>query len=354
MGLYVTVQTGLNCYDYTGENIMAKSCNQKEKILYLMRLFLEETDAEHPLTRRQLEEKLADYGIQTERKSLYSDMETLKRFGMDIAYRKERPEGYYLAGHEFELAELKLLVDAVQSSRFITEKKSNSLIRKIEGLASRHEAKQLQRQVVVTNRIKAMNESIYYNIDKLHVAIASNQQILFRYFEWTIDKNIRLKKGGSPYQVSPWALTWDDENYYLIGFDMDAGMLKHFRVDKMLEIELLEEPRAGREEFSRFDLAHYAKKTFGMFGGEEETLRIRFHNKYIGVVIDRFGKDVSVRPDGEQHFIARVAVAVSEPFFGWLTGLGKNVKILSPAHVADAYLNLLREITESYDNGEQK
>ena len=324
---------------------MAKSCNQKEKILYLMRLFLEETDAEHPLTRRQLEEKLADYGIQTERKSLYSDMETLKRFGMDIAYRKERPEGYYLAGHEFELAELKLLVDAVQSSRFITEKKSNSLIRKIEGLASRHEAKQLQRQVVVTNRIKAMNESIYYNIDKLHVAIASNQQILFRYFEWTIDKNIRLKKGGSPYQVSPWALTWDDENYYLIGFDMDA---------KMLEIELLEEPRAGREEFSRFDLAHYAKKTFGMFGGEEETLRIRFHNKYIGVVIDRFGKDVSVRPDGEQHFIARVAVAVSEPFFGWLTGLGKNVKILSPAHVADAYLNLLREITESYDNGEQK
>ena len=163
--------------------------------------------------------------------------------------------------------------------------------------------------------IKAMNESIYYNIDKLHAAIASNQQILFKYFEWTIDKTIRLKKDGSPYQVSPWALTWDDENYYLIGFDMDAGMLKHFRVDKMLEIELLEEPRSGREEFGRFDLAHYAKKTFGMFGGEEETLRIRFHNKYIGVVIDRFGKDVSVRPDGEQHFIARVEVAVSEDVY---------------------------------------
>lgn len=329
---------------------MAKSYNQKEKILCLMRLFRAETDEDHPLSRKQLEEKLMDYGIRTERKSLYSDIETLKRFGMDISYRKERPEGYFLAAHEFELPELKLLVDAVQSSRFITEKKSSSLIHKIESLASRHEAKQLQRQVVVTNRIKAMNESIYYNVDKLHAAIGSNQQILFHYFEWTVEKSIRLKKNGEHYQVSPWALTWDDENYYLIGFDMDAGILKHFRVDKMLDIEMLDEKRSGQEEFSRFDLAHYAKKTFGMFGGEEETLRIRFHNRYIGVVIDRFGKDVSVRPAGDSYFIARTAVAVSEPFFGWLTGLGKDVKILSPAHVADAFLEFLKDVMDVYDN----
>lgn len=332
---------------------MARSCNQKEKILFLMKLFQEETDAVHPLSRKQLEEKLMEYGIQTERKSLYHDIETLKKFGLDIAYKKERPEGYYLASHKFELAELKLLVDAVQSSRFITERKSNSLIRKIESMASRYEAKQLQRQVVVADRIKAMNESIYYNVDKIHAAIALNQQILFRYFEWTTEKTIRLKKGGNPYQVSPWALTWDDENYYLIGFDVDAGILKHFRVDKMLDIEMLEEPRVGKEEFGRFDLAHYTKKTFGMFGGEEETLRIRFHNKYIGVVIDRFGKDVSVRPDGEDCFAARVDVAVSEQFFGWLTGLGKGVKILSPVYVADMYLDFLKEITNVYDSGEQ-
>lgn len=332
---------------------MARSCNQKEKILFLMKLFYEETDAVHPLSRKQLEEKLMEYGIQTERKSLYNDIETLKKFGMDIAYKKERPEGYYLTSHKFELAELKLLVDAVQSSRFITERKSNSLIRKIESMTSRYEAKQLQRQVVVADRIKAMNESIYYNVDKIHAAIALNQQILFRYFEWTTEKTTRLKKGGNPYQVSPWALTWDDENYYLIGFDVDAGILKHFRVDKMLDIEMLEEPRVGKEEFGRFDLAHYTKKTFGMFGGEEETLRIRFHNKYIGVVIDRFGKDVSVRPDGEDCFAARVDVAVSEQFFGWLTGLGKGVKILSPVYVADMYLDFLKEITNVYDSGEQ-
>lgn len=331
---------------------MARSSNQKEKILFLMRLFHEETDAVHPLSRKQLEEKLLEYGIQAERKSLYNDIETLKKFGMDIAYRKERPEGYFLQSHEFELAELKLLVDAVQSSRFITESKSNSLIRKIESMASKYEAKQLQRQVVVANRIKAMNESIYYNIDKIYASIASNQQILFRYFEWTIEKTTRLKKGGEPYQVSPWALTWDDENYYLIGYDVDAGILKHFRVDKMLDIETLGEPRVGKEEFGRFDLAHYTKKTFGMFGGEEETLRIRFHNKYIGVVIDRFGKDVSVRPDGEESFTARVDVAVSGQFFGWLTGLGKDVRILSPVYVADMYLDFLKEITGAYDSGE--
>lgn len=331
---------------------MARSSNQKEKILFLMRLFHEETDAMHPLSRKQLEEKLLEYGIQAERKSLYNDIETLKKFGMDIAYRKERPEGYFLQSHEFELAELKLLVDAVQSSRFITESKSNSLIRKIESMASKYEAKQLQRQVVVANRIKAMNESIYYNIDKIYASIASNQQILFRYFEWTIEKTTRLKKGGEPYQVSPWALTWDDENYYLIGYDVDAGILKHFRVDKMLDIETLGEPRVGKEEFGRFDLAHYTKKTFGMFGGEEETLRIRFHNKYIGVVIDRFGKDVSVRPDGEESFTARVDVAVSGPFFGWLAGLGKDVRILSPVYVADMYLDFLKEITGAYDSGE--
>lgn len=331
---------------------MARSSNQKEKILFLMRLFREETDAMHPLSRKQLEEKLLEYGIQAERKSLYNDIETLKKFGMDIAYRKERPEGYFLQSHEFELAELKLLVDAVQSSRFITESKSNSLIRKIESMASKYEAKQLQRQVVVANRIKAMNESIYYNIDKIYASIASNQQILFRYFEWTIEKTTRLKKGGEPYQVSPWALTWDDENYYLIGYDVGAGILKHFRVDKMLDIETLGEPRVGKEEFGRFDLAHYTKKTFGMFGGEEETLRIRFHNKYIGVVIDRFGKDVSVRPDGEESFTARVDVAVSGQFFGWLTGLGKDVRILSPVYVADMYLDFLKEITGAYDSGE--
>ena len=322
----------------TGEYHMAKTSNQKAKILYLMELFQEETDEEHPLSRRELEQKLADIGIHT-----------LKNFGMDIAYRKEQPEGYYLAEREFELPELKLLVDAVQSSRFITQKKSDALIKKIEKLTDRHEARKLQRQVVVADRIKAMNESIYYNVDKLHAAIAEDRQILFRYFEWTVSKEIRLKKGGENYQVSPWALTWDNENYYLIGYDVEAGILKHFRVDKMLHIGLLDIKREGREEFSRFDLARYTRQTFGMFGGNEQTLRLRFHNKYVGVVIDRFGKNVPLRPDGEEHFIARVSVAVSEQFFGWLTGLGRDAQILSPEAVVKEYAELLKDLLKMHE-----
>ena len=329
---------------------MAKSSNQKAKILYLMQLFLEETDEEHPISRKGLEEKLADLGIHAERKSLYNDIETLKNFGMDISYRKEHPEGYYLAEREFELPELKLLVDAVQSSRFITQKKSDSLIRKIERLTSRYEARKLQRQVVVADRIKAMNESIYYNVDKIHSAIALNRQIIFRYFEWTVSKEIRLKKGGENYHVSPWALTWDSENYYLIGYDTDARIIKHFRVDKMLHIEITGQERDGRDEFSRFDLARYTRQTFGMFGGNEQTVRVRFHSRFVGVVIDRFGKNVPLRPDGDEHFIARVEIAVSEQFFGWITGLGRDVQILSPQSVVDEYRSLLEDLGRTYKN----
>lgn len=329
--------------------VMAKSRNQKEKLLYLMQMFLEETDEEHPISRKGLEERLEEQGIHAERKTLYSDIETLKNFGMDVLYRKEQPEGYYLAHREFELAELKLLVDAVQSSRFITQKKSDVLIRKIEKLTSRYEARKLQRQVVVADRIKAMNESIYYNVDKLHTAVVLNQQIEFRYFEWTVAREMRMKKGGENYCVSPWALTWDNENYYLIGYDTEAGIIKHFRVDKMLDIVLTGKERAGRDEFSKFDLARYTKRTFGMFGGKEETVRIRFHNRFVGVVIDRFGKDVPLHPDGREHFIARVEVAVSEQFFGWITGLGRDVQIISPQSVVDKYRGLLADLGEMYE-----
>ena len=302
---------------------MARSPYQKLKPLYIMNYLLQNSDEEHPVTIKQIVEYLGAQGISAERKSIYDDIEALRFYGLDIIHVDAgRFQGYYVAQRNFELPELKLLVDSVQSSKFITHKKTMTLIRKIEKLTSRYEARKLQRQVVVADRIKAMNESIYYNVDKLHSAIALNQQIIFRYFEWTVSKEIRMKKNGENYHVSPWALTWDNENYYLIGYDMDAEIIKHFRVDKMLHIELTGQDRAGREEFSRFDLARYTKRTFGMFGGNEETVRIRFHNRFVGVVIDRFGKNVALRPDGENYFIARVEVAVSEQFFGWITGLG--------------------------------
>lgn len=327
---------------------MAKSYNQKMKILYLMQAFLERTDESHVLSMQEILKMLEGHGIQAERKSIYDDIETLRVYGLDIVFRKESPSGYYLASHRFELPELKLLVDAVQASKFITERKSAELIKKLEGLTSRYEAQQLQRQVFVANRIKTMNESIYYNVDKIHGGILNDVKITFQYFEWTVEKRMHLKKSGEEYCISPWALTWADENYYLIGYDEDADMVKHYRVDKMLSIELTEEKRVGQEHFEHFDTANFAKKTFGMFGGEEQELRLEFENRFIGVVIDRFGKDVALRKKDESHFLVRVKVVVSPQFFGWLSGLGMGAKIVAPEKVQQEYRRFLQELLGQY------
>ena len=330
---------------------MPKAYNQKIKLLFLMDLLERQTDTEHSITMKEILTAMEANGIQAARKSIYSDIETLRQYGMDIEYKKEQPEGYYLASHCFELPELKLLVDAVQSSRFITEKKSRSLIKKIEALASRHEASCLQRQVYVSDRIKTMNESIYYNVDKIHAAISGNSKIRFQYTQWTLDKTAVLRNEGKFYYISPWALNWTEENYYLIGYDADKNALRHFRVDKMLKIEVLKENREGAEIFRDFDPARYSKKTFGMFAGKEETVSIRFPNRVIGVFMDRFGKSAAVKRDGDGFFTARVQVAVSEQFFGWLTGLGKDVIIVSPEAVAGEHRRLLQGIIDTYACG---
>lgn len=328
---------------------MAKQSNQKIKILYLMKIFMERTDKNHPMNTQALIEALERYGVGAERKGIYSDIEVLRLFGLNIEKRLEMPKGYYLKDRNFELAELKLLVDAVQSSRFITVTKSDELIKKLEGLTSHYEARQLQRQVFVANRIKTMNESIYYNVDKIHSAISGNVKIRFQYYEWSVPKAMTLKKSGGMYCISPWILTWEDENYYLLGFDEEAGIVKHYRVDKMLSIEMTEEPRLGREYFKNFDTADFSKKIFGMFGGEEKTVKIRFENRFAGVVIDRFGKDITLRPAGKNHFDVRVPVVVSPPFFGWLSGLGPGVRVLSPEGVCIAYCEFLTKLLNQYE-----
>ncbi len=220
---------------------MAKGTNQKLKLMYLMKILLEKTDEGHSITMPEIIESLKAYDITAERKSIYADMEALRTYGMDIIGEQKNKTYYYHVGNrQFELAELKLLVDSVQSSKFITAKKSNELIKKIEGFASKYEAKQLQRQVFVTERIKTMNESIYYNVDKIHAAIGANVKIKFQYFQWNVDKKMELRHASEFYYISPSALSWDNENYYLIGFDSEAYMIKHYRVDKMLTIELAE------------------------------------------------------------------------------------------------------------------
>lgn len=327
---------------------MAKSYNQKMKILYLMQAFLERTDDSHVVSMQEILEILEAHGIRAERKSIYDDIEALRVYGLDIVYRKEPLSGYYLASHNFELPEVKLLVDVVQSSKFITERKSAELIKKLEGLTSRYEAQQLQRQVFVANRIKTMNESIYYNVDKIHGAILLDVKIAFQYFEWTVEKQMHLKRSGEGYCISPWALTWADENYYLIGYDEQADMVKHYRVDKMLSIEITEEKRVGEQHFADFNTASFAKKTFGMFGGEEQELCLEFENRFVGVVIDRFGKDITIRKRDEAHFSVRVKVVVSPQFFGWLSGLGTGVRIAAPQNVQQEYRQFLQKLLEQY------
>ena len=306
----------------------------KMKMLYLVQIFTQETDDEHMLTLQEIIARLNAMDIKVDRKTLYADFEELRQFGLDIISEQRAKNTYYYLGvREFELPELKLLVDCVQSARFITTRKSRELISKLEKLASRYQAAQLNRQVFISGRVKAMNESIYYNIDKLHSAINSDVQISFQYAQWTLDKQFELRRGGAWYTVSPWALIWDNEKYYLVGHDAGSGIIKHYRVDKMLRIKLLDERRLGKERFKAFDTARYAKTLFGMFGGEESAVTLEGDASMVGVIIDRFGKDVPIVPVGEGRFEASVNVAVSTQFFGWIMGLGDGIRITGPTSV---------------------
>ena len=327
---------------------VVKQAQQKGKLLALQRILWQQSDANHPLSAAALIELLAAQGIAAERKSIYDDIEVLCQHGMDIERVAGPGGGYYLASRDFELPELRLLVDAVQSSRFITEKKSLQLISKLERLAGRHEGADLQRQVVVTHRIKTMNESIYYNVDSLHAAIARDMQISFEYFDWTVKKQKKLRHGGERYRVSPWALLWDNENYYLIAYDDVQQGVRHYRVDKMLHIEQLEQKRMGREQMQQFDVASYAGQCFGMFGGAAERVTMRFDNSLAGVVIDRFGTDAAMIDDGDGTFRLIATVAVSPVFLAWVMSFGDRARILSPESAVRQLRELVEQISKIY------
>ncbi len=326
---------------------MAKSAGQKLKLLYIVKLLTENTDEKHPASTADIIAYLDANGIHSERKSIYDDIEKLCEFGYDIIQVHSRlGGGYYMAGREFELAELKLLVDAVQASRFITTRKSRSLIKKLEQLAGKHDAGKLQRQVYVAGRIKTENESIYYNVDNIHRAIQENRQINFQYLDWNLKKQL-IPRANADRTVSPWALIWREENYYLAAYDSGDGVMKHFRVDKMGKVRVLEEKREGMEQFAQVDPASYTNQTFGMYSGEEESVTLQFPNRLAGVVLDRFGKDADIRPMTDRVFRVRVRVAVSGQFFGWLAGIGREAVIISPASVRDRYSQWLVDIVNT-------
>lgn len=298
----------------------------------------------HPVSTSRIIQYLEANGIHAERKSIYDDVERLKDFGYDVIQNSSRlGGGYYFGSREFELPELKLLVDAVQSSKFITTKKSRDLIAKLEKKAGKYDATKLQRQVHVVGRVKTENESIYYSIDTLHEAIQNDKQIAFVYMDWNLEKEMTPRTPNERV-ISPWAMVWQNEYYYLIAFDGNSQSIKHFRVDKMGKVRILDAVREGKKKFEKIDLAAYSTQTFGMYGGKEESVTMSFPKELVGVVIDRFGKDVPIRDMKDGTFRVRAKLSVSPQFFGWMAGIGKNAKIVSPEHVKEQYREYLQEI----------
>ena len=322
--------------------------NQRGKLLLLQRFLEENTDAEHPASMEQILAWLENNAEVSNRKTVYEDLAYLRdEMGLDIqSVRVGRGTGYYIGERTFALSELKLLVDAVQSSKFITESKSMSLIGRIEKLGSVHQARQLRHQVWVRGRIKTMNESIFANVDRISAAIESNRQIVFRYFTWNVRRERVFRRDGGRYAASPWALLLDNENYYLLAWE--DGVMKHFRVDKMLDIRLLERPRDGKEAFEKLNMAAYTDSHFGMFSGEAVRVKLCFDNSLAGVAIDQFGADAMLIPYDREHFTVTIRTAVNVQFFGWLLGLGDQVRILEPQSAIDAMKAHLDSVRSLY------
>lgn len=333
---------------------MSRGSLQKQKILYVKKILLEETDDTHGITVPEIIKKLGNYGISAERKSIYDDLRTLENYGLDICRKRSKTVTYYIGNRDFEMPELKLLVDAVQSSKFITHKKSMGLIKKVGHLASKHESKHLQRQVFVTNRVKTPNEKIYYNVDTIHNAITENKKITFKYLEWKIEFGSisKIKKlprrDGKDYIVSPMGLVWYDENYYLVGYDSVANIKKHYRVDKMDEIKISKERRSGKLDIQNFDIAIYCRNVFGMYGGKLANIRLKAHNNLIGVIVDRFGREIFITRADKEHFYVDLSIKLSPQFFGWLCGIGSKIKIVSPEKPVEEFKKYVKEIYDLY------
>lgn len=328
---------------------MAKAENQKKKMLYIRDYFLCETDEEHGITVKQIIAYLKSECIDAERKSIYDDIRCLQDYGMDIISEKVGRETYYkLASREFELPELKLLVDSVQSSNFISRKKTDELIQKLDNLTSKHQAKDLRRHVFSIDRVKSPNNRVLNIVDVLHEAINKKKRIRFQYGTWNVKKELELRHDGKFYNVSPWELGWDRQNYYLIGFDHDAGKHKNFRVDRMSNATIVQDEGEYREGDKKILMTYY-KKTFGMFGGDAARVKLKVSNSLVNPMLDQFGRDAMLIPSGEEGwFIINEDVVISQQFIGWLVGLGTGIEVLEPESLREELKRSLNDILKKY------
>jgi len=326
---------------------MPRSFNQRGKLLYLMKILLEKTDDENSMTMGEIIAELTSYDIQAERKSIYSDFEILRQYGLDIETRRDKVVGYYIGERQFELPELKLLVDAVQSSRFISKKKSETLIKKLASLTSNEQAKQLNRQVFITDRAKTINEIVYYSIDQIHFAINNNKKITFKYFDYDVGKNRVYRKKGESYHATPVTLCWNDDNYYLVAFNKKYDALANYRVDRMSDVNASEE---DADKFNRrdFNVTEHAKRVFGMYEGKTVRARLSFDNSLVNVVLDHFGKDVLMPSSDDGWFDILVNVSISPVFLAWMFTFGDKAVIKGPEELIAEMKELLKKNKNNY------
>ena len=326
---------------------MPKSDNQKLKIFYIWDFLKENSHHDHPVTAAELISMLEhQYSIRCDRKTVYSDISALQDYGVDIVSIPGKNGGYYIASRNFELPELKLLIDAVLSSRFLTEKKSRELIEKLCRECSVYDARLMRRDMLISGRVKSMNETIYYNVDAIQEAISQNQQITFRYFDWALDgKRIYRDKD---YQVSPYSLCQDNEFCYLLAHSPRYGITS-YRVDRMSHISSIALERTPCPELTGKALNEIANRRFQMFSGDTKTVKMRFHKALVNTVFDRFGRDVLLIPDGQEHFVFTVDVAVSHMFLSWVIGFGDKAEILHPQSVIEECRQLCHQALAQYD-----
>lgn len=327
---------------------MARSENQKLKLAYIYRMLMEETDENHTLTVGDIIDRLGKLGVKAERKSIYDDIKSLQDLGVDVVSERSRANCYFIGDRDFQLPELKLLVDAVASCRSIPANKSNDLIKKLGKLTSSHCAKQLERQVHVVNRVKSIREGVLYAVDKLNTAILEGKKVSFKYWEWTYERKTRLRKDGKDYIASPCALWWDNGNYYLVTYSSKYEHFVHYRVDRLKDVRVLEEQSEFNGKDNKFDISKYANAHFGMYGGELTKVRIYFDNALANPVFDQFGPEVEVYKSGKQGFEISEQVVVSPQFFSWLAGFGDGAKLLTPSAVVKDFKKFLNNILKNY------
>ena len=322
---------------------MPKSENQKLKLLYIADFLTEKTDENHSVTSVDIISMLASNGIAAERKSIYADIDALRNFGMDIDIAKGRTGGIRLLSKKFELTELKLLVDAIQASRFITEKKSYALIRKLSEMTSEYERKELQRLVFISNRIKNENESIYYSTDNIYNAINTDKQISFLYFNYGADKKKHYHNNNQPITISPYGLQYDSEKYYLIAYDAKADIIKHYRVDKMENVIITDKTRVGKEHFKKFDVAAYSNATLKMYSGTITNVTLKCPDKFAGAIIDKFGKKIKFFPTDDGEYTVTVEAALTPTLYSWVFTFGGEMKITHPQKAVQEYRKQLKD-----------